>query len=168
MNARLRDRGPFKNIWVQPAAGDAGTALGAALWVDARERGTDERVWQMGHAYLGPAYSDDEIEAFLKWTGVPYRRLTNVAEETADVLVQDKAIAVRQQHISLLRPQRGQVSLPKVPQQSLHVPVAQKRRRSEVFAHRSKCRAKPGCSGRTESLPHQPGQTSFPPAWGST
>ena len=39
MNARLRDRGPFRRIWVQPAAGDAGTALGAALWVDAQQRG---------------------------------------------------------------------------------------------------------------------------------
>ena len=32
------DRGPFREVWVQPAAGDAGTALGAALWIDARER----------------------------------------------------------------------------------------------------------------------------------
>jgi carbamoyltransferase len=39
MNARLRDGGMFDAVWVQPAAGDAGTALGAALWVDARERG---------------------------------------------------------------------------------------------------------------------------------
>lgn len=38
MNARLRDSGLFDAVWVQPAAGDAGTALGAALWVDARER----------------------------------------------------------------------------------------------------------------------------------
>ncbi|NML13542.1 carbamoyltransferase family protein [Azohydromonas caseinilytica] len=38
MNARLRDAGLFDQVWVQPAAGDAGTALGAALWVDARER----------------------------------------------------------------------------------------------------------------------------------
>src|SRR5205085_1999542 len=43
MNARLRDRGPFKEIWVQPAAGDAGTALGAALWIDARERASGTR-----------------------------------------------------------------------------------------------------------------------------
>src|SRR3954469_962582 len=43
MNARLRDRGHFRRIWVQPAAGDAGTALGAALWIDAMERGGDQR-----------------------------------------------------------------------------------------------------------------------------
>src|ERR687886_589398 len=47
MNARLRDRGPFKRIWVQPAAGDAGTALGAALWTDARERRTNQRCYRM-------------------------------------------------------------------------------------------------------------------------
>ncbi|MBX9627328.1 MAG: glycosyltransferase [Gemmataceae bacterium] len=92
MNARLRDRGPFRDIWVQPAAGDAGTAIGAALWVDAKERGTDERRYVMDHAYLGPEYTDAEIEEFLVWTKVPYRRLANVAEEVADILVQDRVI----------------------------------------------------------------------------
>jgi carbamoyltransferase len=92
MNARLRDRGPFKRIWVQPAAGDAGTALGAALWIDAQERRTSQRSYHMEHAFLGPDFSDDEIEEFLRWTKVPYRRLANVAEETAAILAQDKVI----------------------------------------------------------------------------
>jgi carbamoyltransferase len=92
MNARLRDRGPFKEIWVQPAAGDAGTALGAALWIDAKERGSDGRNWVMNHAFLGPSYSDDEIEGFLRWSKLPYRRLADVAEETAELLVRDKVI----------------------------------------------------------------------------
>ena len=92
MNARLRDRGPFRRIWVQPAAGDAGTALGAALWIDARERGGDARPYVMDHAYLGPSYSDTEIEEFLKWTGVRYRRLRDIAAETADILVRDQVI----------------------------------------------------------------------------
>jgi carbamoyltransferase len=92
MNARLRDRGPYRDIWVQPAAGDAGTALGAAVWVDSRERGASERTWRMDHAFLGPSYSDDEIEQFLRWSKLPYRRLANVAEETADILVEDKGI----------------------------------------------------------------------------
>src|ERR671923_297976 len=66
MNARVRDRGPFKNVWVQPAAGDAGTALGAALWIDAKERRSGPtRPYVMHHAFLGPAYADEEIEAFL-------------------------------------------------------------------------------------------------------
>jgi carbamoyltransferase len=92
MNARLRDRGPFKQIWVQPAAGDAGTALGAALWVDAQGRGTDERRFCMDHAFWGPAYTDEEIEQFLRWSKLPYRRLNDVAAETADLLARDKIV----------------------------------------------------------------------------
>jgi carbamoyltransferase len=46
----------------------------------------------MPHAYLGPGYSDEEIEKFLQWAKVPYRKLKNIAEETADILVNDKII----------------------------------------------------------------------------
>jgi carbamoyltransferase len=95
MNARLRDRGPFDEVWVQPAAGDAGTALGAALWTDYQERakaGDCGRKWRMDHAYLGPEFGDDEIEAFLKWARAPYRKLTNIAEETAEILAQNRVI----------------------------------------------------------------------------
>jgi carbamoyltransferase len=95
LNARLRDRGPFKQVWVQPAAGDAGTALGAALWIDARQRleqGDSERRYRMDHAFLGPSYSDDEIEQFLRWSKLPYRRLSSITEEAADILADDKVI----------------------------------------------------------------------------
>jgi carbamoyltransferase len=92
MNACLRDRSPFTNIWVQPAAGDAGTALGAALWIDAQQRKADERNFEMTHAYWGPDYSDEAIERFLNWAKVPYQKLENVAEETAELLAQDKII----------------------------------------------------------------------------
>lgn len=92
MNARLRDRGPFKRIWVQPAAGDAGTALGAAMWVDAQQRPSSRRAYRMEHAFLGPAFRDDEIEAFLRWSKLPYRRSARLVEEVADLLVQDKVI----------------------------------------------------------------------------
>jgi carbamoyltransferase len=92
MNARVRDRGPFRRIWVQPAAGDAGTALGAALWVDARERGVDRRDYVMDHAFLGPEYGDDEIEAFLQWSRLPYRKLADVPGEAAAILARDLVI----------------------------------------------------------------------------
>jgi carbamoyltransferase len=92
MNARLRDRGPFENIWVQPAAGDAGTALGAALWIDARQRPHAAREYEMTHAFLGPSFGDEEIEEFLRWTKVRYRKLDRLAEETADLLAADKVI----------------------------------------------------------------------------
>ncbi|QYY28558.1 carbamoyltransferase [Cupriavidus pinatubonensis] len=92
MNARVRDQSPFDAVWVQPAAGDAGTALGAALWVDFEQRGKPQRRWHMDHAYLGPAYEDDEIAAFLDWAKLPYTRLDNVAESTAALLAQNKII----------------------------------------------------------------------------
>lgn len=98
MNARLRDDGPFEQIWVQPAAGDAGTALGAALWVDtrARERAGDPdsspRRYVMSEAYLGPEYSEAEIESFLRWAKLPYRRMTDIPDEAAALLAQNKII----------------------------------------------------------------------------
>jgi carbamoyltransferase len=92
LNARLRDKSPFKHIWVQPAAGDAGTALGAALVVDAQQRPGATRSYQMEHAFLGPAFSDEEIEQFLRWSKLSYRRLSDPAEETAALLAEDKII----------------------------------------------------------------------------
>lgn len=93
MNARLRDKGPFKNIWVQPASGDAGTSLGAALWIDAKAANRNgQRHFRMDHAYWGPEYSDEQIEAFLKWTKTPYKKLENVAAEAARLLADDKII----------------------------------------------------------------------------
>jgi carbamoyltransferase len=92
LNAAIRDKSEFKHIWVQPAAGDAGTALGAAFWVDAQQRKSRSRPFCMDHVYWGPEYSDDEVEGYLQWTKVPYRRLENVARETAELLAQDKVI----------------------------------------------------------------------------
>ena len=92
MNARVRDEAPFDAVWVQPAAGDAGTALGAALWVDFEARGRPASHWRMEHAYLGPAFGDDEIAAFLDWAKLPYSRLDDVAERTAELLAKGKII----------------------------------------------------------------------------
>jgi carbamoyltransferase len=80
-------------VWVQPAAGDAGTALGAALWVDAQENPTSgARRSTMEHVFWGPAYADAEIEALLRRAKLPYRRLGNVAEDTAALLERDLII----------------------------------------------------------------------------
>lgn len=91
MNARLAAQSPFRDIWVQPAAGDAGTSLGAALWVDLHQR-EGGRQWTMDHAYLGPEYSDEEIESFLDYAGLRYTRLTQVAEAAAELLADEKII----------------------------------------------------------------------------
>lgn len=95
MNAVIRDEGPFKNIWVQPAAGDAGTALGAAQWLDVQLNSQDNNRYTapMDHVYWGPEYTDDEIEKFMIWAKMPYKRLYDVAKETAAILAEDKIIA---------------------------------------------------------------------------
>lgn len=92
MNAKVRESGKFSQVWVQPAAGDAGTALGAALWIDSQQRPPAARRWQMEHAFLGPAYGDREIEQFLKYTKLPYRRVDDIAEAAADLLAQNKVL----------------------------------------------------------------------------
>ncbi|MEO7335670.1 MAG: carbamoyltransferase C-terminal domain-containing protein, partial [Caldimonas sp.] len=103
MNSRLRDSGIFDRVWIQPAAGDAGTGLGAALWVDAHERAPGAgssgslapRAWQMDHVYLGPSYDDDAVEQALRWAKLPYRRCDSVealADATARILAQDRIV----------------------------------------------------------------------------
>lgn len=95
MNGRLRDSGLFDEIWVQPAAGDAGTALGAALWVDRMERGAAARAgrtWSMEHAYLGPEFSDDDITLALQWAKLPFSHLLDVPEQTARLLAEGKLV----------------------------------------------------------------------------
>lgn len=96
LNAVIRDKGPFKNVWVQPAAGDAGTALGAAQYIDVQINSANPNqryTFPMEHVYWGPEYSDEEIEKFMIWAKMPYQRLTDIANETAQILAQDKIIA---------------------------------------------------------------------------
>lgn len=92
MNSRIRDDGPFRNVWVQPAAGDAGTALGAALWIDSRERKEAAKPEPMEHCYLGPEYSDSEIEDSLRRFKLPYRRSKRPSEEAAELLAQGRVL----------------------------------------------------------------------------
>lgn len=67
-NGKIKDSGIFKNIWIQPAAGDAGGSLGAALYVAYNYTGLNRVVCEMDSqkgSYLGPQYSIKEIEHFL-------------------------------------------------------------------------------------------------------
>jgi carbamoyltransferase len=90
MNAALRDRGPFHSIWVQPAAGDAGTALGAALYVDAgQRRPSGSRAYHMSHVFLGPAFSEEAIKGCLDRAKLRYRRLDDVPQAAAELLARD-------------------------------------------------------------------------------
>jgi carbamoyltransferase len=89
-NARLAEEGQFKELWVQPAAGDAGTSLGAALYV-ARELG--DTVAPMQTAALGRAWSDDEIEAALRTAKLRFSRSTDVAVDAARAVAANGIVA---------------------------------------------------------------------------
>jgi carbamoyltransferase len=92
LNARLRQRGPFADIWIQPAAGDAGTALGAALSVDDAEHGEPRRRWNMAHAFLGPQFADEAIEQALRESKLAYRRPADLVGACARLLAQDQVL----------------------------------------------------------------------------
>ena len=89
-NGRLLREGPFEDIWIQPAAGDAGGALGAALvvWhqIQNQPREADNVHDRMNGAYLGPEFSDEEIKAFLDSRGYPARKLSD--QEWAPVIAE--------------------------------------------------------------------------------
>lgn len=89
-NARLAAEGPFARVWVQPASGDSGTALGGACY-EARRAG--DQVAPMGSAALGRSWTDPEIEAWLVDAGAPYERPPDVAAATADILASDGVVA---------------------------------------------------------------------------
>ncbi len=74
MNAALLEHTPVKRIFIQPAAGDSGAALGAALYASGRLAGGARR-WRMEHAFLGPEYAQASIESALRAAGARYRRL---------------------------------------------------------------------------------------------
>ncbi len=78
-NGRLLKEGPFEKIWIQPAAGDAGGALGAALYAWHRYLGeprvADGRKDSQRGSYLGPQFSSEQVQAFLKENGYPYTRV---------------------------------------------------------------------------------------------
>jgi carbamoyltransferase len=65
INAAVERRAGFKRLFVQPAAGNAGCSIGAALYVWHQLLGNDERAFKMDHAFLGPQYDDDSIKSVL-------------------------------------------------------------------------------------------------------
>ncbi|MPV87922.1 carbamoyltransferase [Georgenia ruanii] len=89
-NSRIWRETPFEEVWVQPAAGDAGTALGAALQVAA---GAGEEPVPMPGAGLGRGWSDDELAGWLRGAAVPFTTPDDLAEEVADVLAGNGVVA---------------------------------------------------------------------------
>jgi carbamoyltransferase len=97
-NGRLLREGPFARLWIQPAAGDAGGALGVALVIHHKVCGAPRVVPAAGDAmqgsYLGPAFSDAEIQATLDAAGAVYTKLPTEAliERTAALLAAEKVV----------------------------------------------------------------------------
>jgi carbamoyltransferase len=89
-NAHVAANGPFSSVWVQPAAGDAGTALGAALHVAAD---AGDVVTPMPGADLGPEYAEQQLEQALAGARVPYQRPASVGRVAAEVLAADGVVA---------------------------------------------------------------------------
>jgi carbamoyltransferase len=97
-NGRLLREGPFKRLWIQPASGDAGGALGVALTIHHKVLGNPRQHRSEGDSmrgsYLGPGYSDDEIESFLRSAGAVYQRLPQdeLLDRTARILADEKVV----------------------------------------------------------------------------
>src|SRR5439155_21447282 len=89
VNGRIREETPFEDVWVQPAATDGGTSVGAALWVWNQLLGMP-RGWEMRHVFLGPSYDSEAFDAALGAAGLQAKVLDEseladyVAERVAD------------------------------------------------------------------------------------
>jgi carbamoyltransferase len=97
-NGRILREGNFKEIWVQPASGDAGAALGAALliWYKylGNKRIVDNKNDSQKASFLGPYYSDEYIEEFLKRENIHYRKLSysEIPDIVSDLIIEGNVI----------------------------------------------------------------------------
>jgi carbamoyltransferase len=97
VNGKIIKDGLFKNIWIQPASGDAGGALGAAQAFYYQELDNKREILKtdsMKGSYLGPQFTDDEVENELKNCGANYKKLNldQIIKDTAKVLSEEKAV----------------------------------------------------------------------------
>ena len=96
-NGKILKECLFKNIWIQPASGDAGGALGAAQAFYYQELDNKRKILKpdaMNGSYLGPQFTDDQVEDELKSVGANYKKLTldQVIKDTAKALSEEKAV----------------------------------------------------------------------------
>ena len=97
-NYKILQQTPFEDIYIQPAAGDDGGALGAALWAYHVVLGQPRKL-VMRHTYYGQAYSDEEIRAFLEKEGIPYQYFEDedaLLDRVVDEILDQKVIALFQ------------------------------------------------------------------------
>ncbi len=94
VNGKLRKETPFKRIFIQPAATDAGGAIGAAMYIY-HQILNNMRNYEMDHAYLGPSFSDKEIKQFLDKNSISYKEYDekDLIKKVAKLIADDKIIA---------------------------------------------------------------------------
>lgn len=92
-NGKLWKEGIFKNIFIQPAAGDAGGSLGAALYAYNKILG-NERNYVMQDVYLGPSFTNKKIKDFLEENSIDYEKLSNskLVKEVANLIASGKTV----------------------------------------------------------------------------
>ena len=97
-NGRILREGPFENVWIQPAAGDAGGALGAALfiWYQLLDKPRHPQKYdQQKGSFLGPSYSDDQIAEFLDRVGAVYTTCGSddeLCDEVSSIVAEEKVV----------------------------------------------------------------------------
>lgn len=91
MNGRLLAESPFKKIYVQPAAGDAGGSIGAAFYIYNHILG-NKRRFEMHHTALGPQYPEKEIKEMLDTYGAKYEYHPDITQITAHLLASGKIV----------------------------------------------------------------------------
>jgi carbamoyltransferase len=96
-NSKLLAQGPFENIWIQPAAGDAGGALGAALYAWNHVLGNKRNAAKtdsLKGSYLGSHYSDEEIETYLKSKRIPFTKLSKIqlVQKIAELILKQQVV----------------------------------------------------------------------------
>ncbi len=90
-NGLIRRNTPFREVFIQPAAGDSGTALGVAFYIWNTLLG-NPRGYVMSDAYLGPDYADAELEQALHSFSISYERCEDIEERAADLLAAGKIV----------------------------------------------------------------------------
>lgn len=90
-NKKILDKTPFENIFIQPASGDSGLALGAALWVSHQIKKNPVK-WRMANAYLGRDYGEKEILDAVSRSGCKYKKVQNPQAAAAKLLADEKII----------------------------------------------------------------------------
>lgn len=95
INGKILEQTGYKDLWIQPAAGDGGTSMGAALFVH-NQINNGKRKYLLEDCYLGPGFDNEQIEKVIKDTGMQYSRFASQEElvtRTAELIYENKVVS---------------------------------------------------------------------------